>query len=89
MKKYGYCQENSYHTLFIKCKGGKVTLLIVYVEDMVVIWDDVAKFEKLQGYLGSEFKIKDLGGLKYFLVIEYLLVLTKYVLDLLSENLVC
>lgn len=70
MKKYGYCQENFYHTLFIKCKSGEVTLLIIYVDDMVVIWDDVVEIEKLQGYLGSEFEIKDLGGLKYFLGIE-------------------
>lgn len=58
MNKYGYCQENSDHTLFIKWNGGKVTLLIIYVDGMVVIWDDVAEIEKLQGYLGSEFEIK-------------------------------
>jgi hypothetical protein len=40
MKAFGYKQSNSDHTLFIKHKEGKVTTLIVYVDDMVVTGDD-------------------------------------------------
>ena len=40
MKKYGYRQGNADHTLFIKRMRGKVTLLIIYVDDMVVTGDD-------------------------------------------------
>jgi len=40
MKKFGYTQSNSDHTLFIKHKIGKLTALIIYVDDMVVTGDD-------------------------------------------------
>ncbi|KAB2622537.1 hypothetical protein D8674_024719 [Pyrus ussuriensis x Pyrus communis] len=93
MKKYGYQQGNADHTLFIKRRGGKVTLLIIYVDDMVVTGDDTEEMERLQEYLSSEFEMKDLGGLKYFLGIEVArsrggiyLSQRKYVLDLLSKT---
>ena len=93
MKKYGYRQGNADHTLFIKRKDGKVTLLIIYVDDMIVTGDDTMEIERLQGHLSSEFEMKDLGGLKYFLGIEVArsqegiyLSQRKYILDLLSET---
>lgn len=41
MKEFGYKQSNSDHTLFIKHKGGKVTTLIIYVDDIVLLGDDL------------------------------------------------
>ena len=70
MKKYGYRQGNVNHTLFINCRGEKVTLLIIYVDDIVVTGDDTEEMERLQMYLSTEFEMKDLGGLKYFFGIE-------------------
>ncbi|KAB2608187.1 hypothetical protein D8674_011355 [Pyrus ussuriensis x Pyrus communis] len=70
IKKYGYRQGNADYTLFIKCRDGKVTLLIIYVDDMIVTCDDTMEIEHLQGHLSSEFEMKDLRGLKYFLGIE-------------------
>ncbi|KAB2634436.1 hypothetical protein D8674_038697 [Pyrus ussuriensis x Pyrus communis] len=50
--------------------GEKVTLVIIYVDDMVVTGDDTEEMGRLQEYLSSDFEMKDLGGLKYFLGIE-------------------
>ncbi|KAB2618169.1 hypothetical protein D8674_014038 [Pyrus ussuriensis x Pyrus communis] len=93
MKKYGYRQRSVDHTFFIKHKDGKVTLVIIYVDDMIVTGDDTMEIERLQGHLSSKFEMKDLGGLKYFLGIEVAksqegiyLSKRKYVLDLLSET---
>jgi len=47
MKAFGYKQSNSDHTLFIKHKEGKVTTLIVYVDDMVVTGDDSCAIKAL------------------------------------------
>ncbi|CAL2270418.1 unnamed protein product [Prunus armeniaca] len=47
MKKYGYHEDNSYHILFIKHWDGKITMLIIYVNDMVVTGDDVVEMGKL------------------------------------------
>lgn len=36
MKKHGYKQSNSDHTLFIKRRGTLITCLIIYVDDMII-----------------------------------------------------
>ena len=70
MRSFGYHQSNSDHTLFLKKQHGKITALIVYVDDMVVTGNDPDERKALQSYLSSEFEMKDLGYLKYFLGIE-------------------
>ena len=52
--------------LFIKQKPGKVTVLIAYVDDMVVIGNYPSEITTLQRQLATEFELKDLGNVKYF-----------------------
>ena len=47
MKKIGYKQSDADHTLFIKRKLGKITTLIVYVDDMVVTGNDSREISTL------------------------------------------
>lgn len=54
MRKYGFTQSNSDHTLFLKHRLGKVTTLIIYV-------DDIEEISRLQGQLANEFEMKNLG----------------------------
>jgi hypothetical protein len=70
MRKHEFSQNNSDHTLFLKRNGGKTAALIIYVDDMIVIKNDEEGISELQRYLASEFEMKDLDGLKYFLGIE-------------------
>ena len=70
MRRIGYRQSNSNHILFLKRQRGKLTALIIYVDYMVVTSDDVDEIKRLQIQLSSEFEMKDLGKLKYFLGIE-------------------
>ena len=93
MGAFGYKQSNCDHTLFLKRQNGKLTSLIVYVDDMVVTGNDPEEKAALQKYLASEFEMKDLGALKYFLGIEVarsqqgiFLSQRKYVLDILTET---
>ena len=67
--------------------------MIVYVDDMVLIGDDLSERKALQEYLASKFEMKDLGQLKYFLRIKVSrskagisLSQRKYVLDFLTET---
>ena len=92
MKKFGYRQSNSDHTLFLKKNGSKITCLIIYVDDMIITGDDRDEIKVLKDKLFQEFEMKDLGRLKYFLGIEVLrsnrgifISQRKYVLDLLAE----
>lgn len=70
MKEIGYKQSDADHTRFVKKRSKKVTILIVYVDDMVVTGSDDEEINKLQQILATEFELKDLGNLKYFLGIE-------------------
>lgn len=92
MKKYGFQQSNLNHTLFLKHQGGKVTVLIIYVDDIIITGNNLEEIAKLQKQLATEFEMKNLGGLKYFLGIEVarprqgiFLSQQKYTLDLLYE----
>lgn len=49
MRKYGYHQSNVDYTLFLKYQEGKVTALIVYVDDMILTGDDAKEISRLQG----------------------------------------
>jgi len=63
----GYHQSNSNHTLFLKKHHGKITSLIIYVDDLMVTGNDPEERKTLQSYLFGKFEIKDLSLLKYFL----------------------
>ena len=52
-------------------KDGKIAILIVYVDDIVLIGSDKEELERLKRRLAMEFEIKDLGALKYFLAMEF------------------
>ena len=43
IKKQGYVQAQTDHTVFHKHKEGKITILIVYMDDIILTGDDVEK----------------------------------------------
>jgi hypothetical protein len=90
----GYRQSQGDHSLFIRhSKSGGVTVLLVYVDDMIVTGNDTLEMHNLKLHLLKEFDIKELGRLKYFLGIEVahskqgiFISQHKYVYDLLQET---
>ena len=71
VKSCGYCQSQADHTMFYKHnKDGKIVILIVYMDDIVLTGSDKEELERLKIRLAEEFEIKDLGALKYFLGME-------------------
>src|SRR5438270_2731243 len=92
MCKVGYKQSNGDHTMFYKHENGRITILSVYVDDIIITGDDKKEIRMLKYYLAEEFEVKDLGELKYFLGIEIargprgiVLSQRKFMLDLLNE----
>jgi len=94
IKRYAYIQSQADHTMFYKhSNDGKIAILIVYVDDIVLTGDDCDELAKLKKKLAEEFEIKDLGALKYFLGMEFarsregiFVNQKKYVIDLLNET---
>ena len=63
--KCGYQQSHSDHTMFLKHgKEDKFTVLIVYVDDIILTRNDRDKIERLKMLSTKEFETKDLGSLK-------------------------
>ncbi|RDX76692.1 putative mitochondrial protein, partial [Mucuna pruriens] len=89
-----YRQSQGDHTLFIEhSPDGKLTLLLVYIDDMIVTGDDEIEKLTLKEKLATQFETKELGKLKYFLGIEVayskqgiFISQRKYVLDILIET---
>nr|GEU37784.1 ribonuclease H-like domain-containing protein [Tanacetum cinerariifolium] len=84
--EHGFNQSKSDYSLFTKSLNGNFIGLLVYVDD---ICNNSSEIEKLKAFLNTKFMIKDLGRLKYFLVIDtengLCLSQRKYCLDLLTE----
>ena len=90
----GFHQCNGEHTLFLKgAQHGLITILIVYVDDLIITGNNLEEIKELEEHLDKNFKVKELGPLKYFLGIEFarsseeiLLTQQKYILELLEET---
>lgn len=59
-------KDNSDVSLFIKQDSLSFTILLVYVDDVILPGDSLLEMLKIKEALHKEFKIKDLGKLKYF-----------------------
>ncbi|GKV00770.1 hypothetical protein SLEP1_g13403 [Rubroshorea leprosula] len=87
------CQLNLHDTvLFIRKTNHGMVLLLLYVDDMIIIGDDISGIHDLKQFLSHKFEMKDLGVLSYFLGLEvtsfddgYLFSQTKYAYDLISK----
>jgi hypothetical protein len=89
----GYCQSNSDYSLFTQKNGSNFTALLVYVDDIILAGNSLTEFTRIKKVMDNEFRIKDLGQLRYFLGIEVAhsksgisICQRKYCLDLLRDT---
>ena len=55
---------------FLRQTSTSITLILVYVDDMIISGDDTTCIRDLQKCLSQHFKMKYLGTLSYFLDLE-------------------
>jgi hypothetical protein len=79
--------------LFIHHSSHGRTLLLLYVDDMLITGDDEAHISSVKRQLGEMFMMSNLGPLSYFLGIEvlhsakgYYLSQSKYIQDLIARS---
>lgn len=93
MLQAGFRQSLHDHSLFTKRHGQSITMLLLYFDDIVITRNDIDCIIALKKCLHQNLSIKDLGPLKYFLVIEVArskaglcLNQRKYTLELLNDT---
>ncbi|XP_019252911.1 PREDICTED: uncharacterized protein LOC109231730 [Nicotiana attenuata] len=88
----GYLSSKNDYSLFTKTSWGSLTVLAVYVDDILLAGDDTSELDALKDFLDAIFKIKDLCSVHYFLGLEiiqqpqgFLMCQHKFTSDLLEE----
>ncbi|GAA0157982.1 transmembrane signal receptor [Lithospermum erythrorhizon] len=68
----GFKSSSADSSLFIKSQSGQCVFLLVYVDDIIITGHSTLDNQAIIDQLHSEFALKDLGSLHYFLGIEVL-----------------
>ena len=63
-------KSKSDHSVFYRNSNSGIILLVVYADDIVITESDSRGISSLKSFLQSQFHIKNLGMLRYFLDIE-------------------
>ena len=71
--KYVFSSSQYYTSPFIPKTTKGIVLLILYVDDMIITSDDTVKISEVKNFLSTNFEMKDLGSLNYFMGIEVLI----------------
>ena len=70
LKQAGFRQSNVDYSSFFRTCDGKITTVLVYVDDVILTGNNLHDIEATKSFLKTRFKLNDLGQLKYFLGIE-------------------
>ncbi|KAL0333974.1 UNVERIFIED_CONTAM: Retrovirus-related Pol polyprotein from transposon RE1 [Sesamum angustifolium] len=92
IEAFGFLQSQHDKCLFTKSSYSGLTVLLVYVDDILIAGESEASVEEVKAYLIKFFTIKDLGIAKYYLGLKLArsfegLVVTQisYIKDLLED----
>ncbi|XP_070040306.1 uncharacterized mitochondrial protein AtMg00810-like [Nicotiana tomentosiformis] len=86
-------QSHFDYSLFTQKVGHELLIILLYVDDLLVTGSNLSLIKQVRKDLEDRFKMKDLGQLKYFLVIEFsksqkgiIMCQRKFSLKLVSES---
>ena len=89
---FGFVQSKADYSLFTKVTHNTITLVLVYVDDLLLSGNNLDTLNQLKELLCLSFHMKDLGELSYFLGLEihrttadFFVSQRKYTMDLIKE----
>ena len=70
IKAYGFIQTFGEACIYKKVSGSSIAFLILYVDDILLIGNDIEFLDSIKGYLNKSFSMKDLCEAAYILGIK-------------------
>ncbi|KAI3767088.1 hypothetical protein L2E82_17173 [Cichorium intybus] len=71
-KEFGFSRSEDESCVYVKASGSIVTFLVLYVDDILLMGNDVPTLQDVKSWLGKCFAMKDLGEATYILGIRIL-----------------
>ena len=69
---YGFEKSPDEPCVYKRIQGSKVVFLVLYVDDILLIGNDIEVLSSVKGWLQKQFDMKDLGEANYILKIKLL-----------------
>ena len=92
ISQHGFSGSSFDIALFLRRSSHGITILLLYVDDMIITGDDMQSIQDLKHFIGRQFEMKDLSPFNYFLGLEfssstdgYYLTQAKYTSDIISR----
>jgi hypothetical protein len=70
IKGFGFVQNTEESCIYKKMSGSSVSFLVLYVDDILLIGNDVQMLNSVKEYLNNNFSMKDMGEAAYVLGIK-------------------
>jgi len=70
IREIGFLRSEDEKCVYIRASGSTKTFLVLYVDDILLIGNNVAALQEVKSWLGSCFAMKDLGEASYILGIK-------------------
>ncbi|KAI3513141.1 hypothetical protein L1887_20467 [Cichorium endivia] len=72
VKEFGFSRSEDESCVYVKASGSIVTFLVLYVDDILLMGNDIPTLQDVKAWLGKCFAMKDLGEAAYILGIRIL-----------------
>ncbi|KAI3505789.1 hypothetical protein L1887_28040 [Cichorium endivia] len=72
VKEFGFSRSEDESCVYVKASGSIVTFLVLYVDDILLMGNDISTLQDVKAWLGKCFAMKDLGEVAYILGIRIL-----------------
>ena len=70
VKGFGFVKNEDEPCVYKKISGSAIVFLVLYVDDILLIGNDIPTFQNVKSWLGKRFSMKDFGEAAYILGIK-------------------
>nr|GEZ17108.1 putative retrotransposon protein [Tanacetum cinerariifolium] len=70
IRKFSFTQNHDEPCVYLKASGRNITFLILYVDDILIMENNIPMLQGVKSYLGRCFAMKDFGKAEYILGIK-------------------